>query len=51
MRCRNWGETVDDVAGAGEYHWMAGNFLKKGAGFPAPVVMLGQKPINLPAAG
>ena len=25
---RNWGETIDNVAGAGEYHWMAGNFLK-----------------------
>ena len=24
---RNWGETIDNVAGAGEYHWMAGNFL------------------------
>ncbi len=27
---RNWGETVDNVAGSGEYHWMAGNFLKYG---------------------
>jgi hypothetical protein len=25
---RNWGETIDNVAGGGEYHWMAGNFLK-----------------------
>jgi hypothetical protein len=25
---RNWGETVENVAGTGEYHWMAGNFLK-----------------------
>jgi hypothetical protein len=25
---RNWGELVENVAGAGEYHWMAGNFLK-----------------------
>ena len=25
---RGWGETIDNVAGAGEYHWMAGNFLK-----------------------
>jgi hypothetical protein len=25
---RNWGEVVENVAGAGEYHWMAGNFLK-----------------------
>jgi hypothetical protein len=25
---RNWGETVENVAGTTEYHWMAGNFLK-----------------------
>ena len=25
---RNWGETIDNVAGGGEYHWMAGNYLK-----------------------
>ncbi len=25
---RNFGETLDDVGGAGEYHWMAGNILK-----------------------
>jgi hypothetical protein len=25
---RNWGERVENVAGTGEYHWMAGNFLK-----------------------
>jgi hypothetical protein len=25
---RNWGEVVENVAGSGEYHWMAGNFLK-----------------------
>jgi hypothetical protein len=25
---RNWGETVDDVCGIGEYDWMAGNYLK-----------------------
>jgi hypothetical protein len=25
---RDWGETVENVAGAGEYHWMAGNFIK-----------------------
>lgn len=27
---RNWGETIDNVAGTDEYHWMAGNFLKYG---------------------
>ncbi len=25
---RNWGEIVENVAGTGEYHWMAGNFLQ-----------------------
>jgi hypothetical protein len=25
---RNFGELVENVAGPGEYHWMAGNFLK-----------------------
>lgn len=25
---RNWGETIDIVASSGEYHWMAGNYLK-----------------------
>jgi hypothetical protein len=25
---RNWGEVVENVASSGEYHWMAGNFLK-----------------------
>jgi (4-O-methyl)-D-glucuronate---lignin esterase len=25
---RNWGETIGNVAGSGEYHWMAGNFIK-----------------------
>jgi len=25
---RNFGETVENVASSGEYHWMAGNFLK-----------------------
>ena len=25
---RQWGEIVENVAGSGEYHWMAGNFLK-----------------------
>ncbi len=28
---RNFGETVENLTGAGEYHWMAGNFLKYGA--------------------
>jgi hypothetical protein len=28
---RNFGEAVENLAGAGEYHWMAGNFLKYGA--------------------
>jgi len=25
---RNWGEAVQNLTGSGEYHWMAGNFLK-----------------------
>jgi hypothetical protein len=25
---RNWGELVENVAGTGEYHWMAGSFIK-----------------------
>ena len=25
---RNWGETLDNICGIGEYHWMAGNYLK-----------------------
>jgi hypothetical protein len=25
---RNWGEVVENVAGPGEYHYMAGNFIK-----------------------
>lgn len=28
---RNFGEQVENLTGAGEYHWMAGNFLKYGA--------------------
>ena len=28
LEMRNWGENIDNVAGSGEYHWMAGNFLK-----------------------
>ena len=28
---RNWGEAVENLTGTGEYHWMAGNFLKYGA--------------------
>ncbi len=28
---RNWGEEVENLTGTGEYHWMAGNFLKYAA--------------------
>jgi len=28
---RNWGEAVENLTGASEYHWMAGNFMKYGA--------------------
>jgi lysophospholipase L1-like esterase len=30
---RNFGEAVENLTGSGEYHWMAGNFLKYGAAF------------------
>jgi hypothetical protein len=29
---RNFGEAVETIAGAGEYHWMAGNFLRYASG-------------------
>jgi len=28
---RDYGETLENLTGSGEYHWMAGNFLKYGA--------------------
>jgi hypothetical protein len=28
---RNWGEAVENLTASGEYHWMAGNFLRYGA--------------------
>jgi hypothetical protein len=28
---RNWGEAVENLTSSGEYHWMAGNFIKYGA--------------------
>ena len=28
---RNFGEAVENLTGSGEYHWMAGNFMKYGA--------------------
>lgn len=28
LEMRSWGENIDNVAGSGEYHWMAGNFIK-----------------------
>jgi hypothetical protein len=28
---RNWGEAVESLTASGEYHWMAGNFMKYGA--------------------
>jgi hypothetical protein len=31
---RNFGEAVENLTGSGEYHWMAGNFLKYGAAEP-----------------
>ena len=34
---RNWGEAVENLTGTGEYHWMAGNFLKYGASRRRPL--------------
>ncbi len=31
MHRRNFGEAVESLTGTGEYHWMAGNFMKYGA--------------------
>ena len=28
---RNWGERLENVAGSGEYHWMAGNYIRYAA--------------------
>jgi hypothetical protein len=28
---RNWGEKIENVAGSGEFHWMAGNYIKYAA--------------------
>ena len=28
---RNWGEKLENVAGSGEYHWMAGNYIRYAA--------------------
>lgn len=28
---RNWGEAVENLTATGEYHWMAGNYMKYGA--------------------
>ena len=28
---RNWGENLENVAGSGEYHWMAGNYIRYAA--------------------
>jgi hypothetical protein len=33
---RNFGEKLENLTGSGEYHWMAGNFLKYGAAKGAP---------------
>src|SRR5271157_787931 len=39
---RNWGELVENIAGAGEYHWMAGNFLK----YAGPPLNWGDLPVD-----
>ncbi len=42
---RNFGEAVENLTGSGEYHWMAGNFLKYGA---AEAVFAGKNAGDLP---
>ncbi len=42
---RNFGEAVENLTGAGEYHWMAGNFLKYGA---ADAAFGSRNPSDLP---
>jgi hypothetical protein len=42
---RNFGETLENLTGSGEYHWMAGNFLKYGA---AKAVFGPRNPGDLP---
>ena len=39
---RNWGELVENIAGAGEFHWMAGNFLK----YAGPPLNWGDLPVD-----
>ena len=50
---RNFGELVENLTGSGEYHWMAGNFLKYGgpltAGRPAGGRPRADRPVR-PAA-
>jgi lysophospholipase L1-like esterase len=42
---RNFGETLENLTGSGEYHWMAGNFLEYGA---AKAVFGPRNPGDLP---
>ena len=42
---RNFGEAVENLTGSGEYHWMAGNFLKYGA---SEATFGSKNPGNLP---
>jgi hypothetical protein len=42
---RNYGEAVENLTSSGEYHWMAGNFLKYGA---ADAIFGSKTPNDLP---
>ncbi len=42
---RNFGEAVESLTGTGEYHWMAGNFMKYGA---SDAVFGEKKPSDIP---
>jgi hypothetical protein len=39
---RNWGELVENIAAAGEFYWMAGNFLK----YAGPPLTWGDLPVD-----
>ena len=44
---RNWGEAVENLTASGEYHWMAGAFLKYGASEAASGAMTaGDLPVD-----
>lgn len=43
---RNFGEAVESLTGSGEYHWMAGNYLKYGAAEGAAKKSINDLPVD-----